>query len=71
MRTAHDTEAQSLPGIAYSVHSGTTPKMERSVLANVYRYVLKSKATGLTNTNGTSVRNKEEVSDVGQDPIDD
>ena len=56
MRATHDIDAHSLPGIAYSVRSGTTPEMERSTLANVYRYVLKRKAAGLTNTNGTSAK---------------
>jgi hypothetical protein len=68
MRPARDIDAQPLPGIAYAVLPDGTAEAELSALANVYRYVLKSKPTGLTNTNGTSVRNTEEVSDVGQRP---
>jgi hypothetical protein len=40
MRAARDIDAHSLPDIAYSVRSGTSPEMERSTIANVYRFVL-------------------------------
>jgi hypothetical protein len=42
--------------------------MERSTLASVYRYVLKSKAADMTSTNGTSVEYTEGVSDVERQP---
>jgi hypothetical protein len=41
MRAAHDTEARPVPGIAYSVRSGTSPEMERAALANIYSFVLR------------------------------
>jgi hypothetical protein len=40
MRPARDINAHSLPGIAYSARSGTSPEMERSTLTNVYRFIL-------------------------------
>jgi hypothetical protein len=68
MRPAHDINAHSLPHITYFVRSGTTPGMERSTLANVYRYVLKRKAAGMTNTNDPSIKYTEGVSDVERQP---
>lgn len=68
MRSARAIGVQSLSGITYSVRSGTTPEMERSTLASVYRYVLKSKAADMTSTNGTSVEYTEGVSDVERQP---
>lgn len=58
------------PSITYTPRS-TTPQAEIATLVNVYRFVLDSanrNAAGMTSTNGTSVRNTEEVSDVGQRP---
>jgi hypothetical protein len=40
MRPAHDINAHSLPHITYSVRSGTSPEMELSTLANIYRFIL-------------------------------
>jgi hypothetical protein len=42
MRTAHHTEAQSLPGIAYTPRPETTPEAEISALRNVYSFIVKS-----------------------------
>jgi hypothetical protein len=57
--------------IVYRPREDITPASELSTLASIFRFVLESakeNATGLTNTNGASVRNTEEVSDVGQRP---
>jgi hypothetical protein len=58
------------PSITYTPRS-ITPQAEIATLVNVYRFVLDSanrNAAGMTSTNGTSGRNTEEVSDVGQRP---
>jgi hypothetical protein len=60
------------PSISYAPRSDTTPETELSALCNVYKLIIdhanRRNAISLTNTNGTSVRNTEEVSDVGQRP---
>jgi len=57
--------------IAYSQHPDATPETELSALANVYRFVLdsaKKNAAGVSSTNGTRLRNTEEVSNVERRP---
>ena len=59
------------PRIVYRARDDATPEAEISTLANIYRLVLDSankNAADVTSTNGTSVRNSEGVSDVGQRP---
>ena len=57
----------SSPRITYAARQDATRETEMAVLASIYRLALNSAgrdAAGTTSTNGTSVRNTEEVSDV-------
>jgi hypothetical protein len=46
------------PRISYSGYPDTSPEMEASVVANVYRFLLDSKndATGMTSTGGDDAK---------------
>ena len=59
------------PSISYAPRPDTTPETELSALCNVYKLIIdhaNRNAVSLTNTNGTSARNTEEVSDVDPRP---
>jgi hypothetical protein len=42
MRSAHDIDAQSLPGIVYAQRTDSSPESELAALTNVYRLALDS-----------------------------